>query len=110
MELVKVAVKAFCDLLDSEQPPSYDGSDSTYQTIRELAPGIKDEEVELSCGLELMAAKQLFDGAERNLQKYKSMAMDEMDGARLGLYNGKPLVQLQVRGEGKPFITFTKGN
>lgn len=110
MELVKVAVKAFCDLLDSETPPTYDGSDSTYQTIRELAPGIKDEEVELSCGLELLAAKQLFDGAERNLQKYKSMAMDEMNGAKLGTYNGKPLVQLSVRGEGKPFITFTKGN
>ena len=110
MELVKTAVKAFCDLLEAGTPPSYDGSDSTYQTIRELAPGIKDEEVELSCGLELMAAKQMLDAAERNLQKYKSMAMDEMDGARIGLYNGKPLVQLSVRGEGKPFITFTKGN
>ncbi len=72
--------------------------------------GIRDEEVELSCGLELLAAKQLFDGAERNLQKYKSMAMAEMDGARLGLYNGTPIVMLQSRGEGKPFITFTKGN
>ena len=110
MQLVKTAVKAFCDLLEAGTPPSYDGSDSTYQTIRELAPGIKDEEVELSCGLELMAAKVMFEAAEKNLQKYKSMAMDEMDGARIGLYNGKPLVQLSVRGEGKPFITFTKGN
>lgn len=110
MEVVKAAVTAFCALLDAEQPPTYDGSDSTYQTIRELSPGIRDEEVELSCGLELMAAKQLFDGAERNLQKYKSMALDEMQGARLGLYNGVPIVQLTVRGEGKPYITFTKGN
>lgn len=110
MELVKTAVKSFCGLLEAETPPSYDGSDSTYQTIRELAPGIRDEEVEISCGLELLAAKQLLDGAERNLQKYKSMAMDEMNGARLGTYNGVPIVQLTARGEGKPFITFTKGN
>jgi putative phage-type endonuclease len=110
MEVVKSAVTAFCALLDAEQPPTYDGSDSTYQTIRELSPGIRDEEVELSCGLELMAAKQLFDGAERNLQKYKAMALDELDGARVGLYNGNPIVILQARGEGKPYITFTKGN
>jgi len=110
MELVKSAVIAFCGLLEAEIAPSYDGSDSTYQTIRELAPGIRDEEIELECGLELLAAKQLFDGAERNLQKYKSMALAEMDGARVGLYNGTPIVMLQTRGEGKPFITFTKGN
>lgn len=110
MELVKSAVIGFCGLLEAEIAPSYDGSDSTYQTVRELSAGIRDEEVELSCGLELLAAKQLFDGAERNLQKYKSMAMAEMDGARLGLYNGTPIVMLQTRGEGKPFITFTKGN
>ncbi len=110
MELVKTAVIAFCALLEAETPPSYDGSDSTYQTLRELAPGIKDEEVELSCGLELLAAKQMLDGAERNLQKYKAQALAELNGARLGLYNGVPIVQLSVRGEGKPFITFTKGN
>lgn len=110
MELVKSAVGAFCALLDAEQPPTYDGSDSTYQTIRELSPGIRDEEVELSCGIELLAAKQIFDAAEKNLQKYKSRALDEMDGARVGLANGTPIVMLQARGEGKPYITFTKGN
>ena len=110
MELVKTAVIGFCGLLEAEIAPSYDGSDSTHETVRQLSPGIRDEEVELSCGLELLAAKQLFDGAERNLQKYKSMALAELDGARLGLYNGTPIVMLQSRGEGKPFITFTKGN
>mgnify|MGYP006921316141 CR=1 FL=1 len=110
MEVVKAAVTAFCALLDAEQPPTYDGSDSTYQTIRELSPGIRDEEIELSIGFELLAAKQMFDAAEKNLQKYKSMALDEMDGARVGLANGVPIVMLQSRGEGKPYLTFTKGN
>lgn len=110
MEVVKAAVIAFCALLDGETPPTYDGSDSTYQTIRELTPGIEDRQVELTCGIELLAAKQIFDGAERNLQKYKSLALAEMDGARVGTVNGVPIVQLQARGEGKPYLTFTKGN
>lgn len=106
---VKMAVIAFCALLDAEQCPNYDGSDSTYQTIRELAPGIEDREVELSIGVDLLAAKQIYDAAEENLQKYKSLAFAEMNGARLGTLNGVPLVQLQARGEGKPYLTFTKG-
>lgn len=109
MDVVKAAVIAFCGLLDSETPPTYDGSDSTYQTIRELSPGIRDAEVELSCGIELLAAKQIYDAAEKNLQKYKSIALDEMDGAKVGTVNGLPIVQLQARGEGKPYLTFTKG-
>jgi hypothetical protein len=109
MEVVKAAVIAFCALLDAETPPTYDGSDSTYQTIRELSPGIEDRQVELTCGIELLAAKQIFDGAERNLQKYKALALEELDGAKVGTVNGIPLVQLQARGEGKPYITFTKG-
>lgn len=110
MDVVKAAVIAFCALLDDETPPSYDGSDSTYQTIRELSPDIRDEEVELTHGIELLAAKQIFDAAEANLQKYKSIALDEMDGARVGTVNGVPIVQLQSRGGSKPFIQFTKGN
>jgi putative phage-type endonuclease len=109
MEHVKGAVILFCALLDAEECPSYDGSDSTYQTIRELSPGIEDRSVELSIGIDLLAAKQIYDAAEQNLQKYKSLAMTEMAGARLGTLNGEPLVQLQARGEGKPYLTFTKG-
>lgn len=110
MDVVKAAVIAFCALLDDETPPSYDGSDSTYQTVRELSPDIRDEEVELTHGIELLAAKQIYDAAETNLQKYKSIALDEMDGARVGTVNGVPIVQLQSRGGSKPFIQFTKGN
>lgn len=109
MEVVKSAVRAFCDLLAAETPPTYDGSDSTYQTVRELSPGIEDREVELECAVELLAARQIFEAAEANLQKYKSQAMAELQGARIGTWNGTPIVMLQTRGK-TPFITFAKGN
>lgn len=110
MEVVKGAVGAFCGLIEAEEAPSYDGSDSTYQTVRELAPGIEDREHELEVGMELLAAKQIFEAAEQNLQKYKSLALAELNGARVGTWNGTPIVTLQARGGGKPFVQFTKGN
>ena len=109
MEFVKGAVNAFLGLLSMGEPPDHDGSDSTYQTIRDLSPDIEDVSYELECGNELMAARQIFDAAEENLQKYKAKALDELQGARIGTWQGVPIVQLQQRGNGKPFLTFTKG-
>lgn len=109
MEFVKGAVNAFLALLSVGEPPDHDGSDSTYQTIRELSPEIEDVAYELQCATELMAARQIYEAAEENLQKYKAKALDELQGAKIGTWNGVPIVQLQQRGEGKPFLTFTKG-
>ena len=109
MEYVKGAVNAFLGLLSVGEPPDHDGSDSTYQTIRDLSPDIEDVEYELECATELLAAKQIFDAAEDNLQKYKAKALDEMQGAKTGTFQGVPIVQLQQRGAGKPYLTFTRG-
>lgn len=110
MTYVKDAVGAFLKLLDMGEPPDHDGSDSTYQTIRDLSPDIEEIEYELECATELLAAKQIYDAAEENLQKYKAKALDEMQGAKIGTFQGVPIVQLQQRGAGKPYLTFTRGN
>ena len=109
MEYVNGAVNAFLGLLSVGEPPDHDGSDSTYQTIRDLSPEIEEVEYELECATELLAAKQIFDAAEDNLQKYKAKALDEMQGAKTGTFQGVPIVQLQQRGAGKPYLTFTRG-
>ena len=109
MEFVLGAVNAFLGLLAMGEPPDHDGSDSTYQTIREISPDIEDVEYELECATELLAARQIYEAAEENLQKYKAKALDELQGARIGTFQGVPIVQLQQRGEGKPYLTFTKG-
>lgn len=109
-EGLKTAVAAFCDLLDLNAPPEWDGSDSTYETARQLSPGIIDEEHELEVAPDLLAARNIHDIAYENLQKYKSMALEELAGRRVGTFKGIPIVQLQQRGEGKPFLTFTKGS
>jgi putative phage-type endonuclease len=104
------AVGGFLGLLAMGVEPDFDGSASTYETVRELSPGLIDDSKELSCGVDLLAAKQIFDAAEANLNKYKSKALAELQGVRVGLLEGLEIVRLGQRGEGKPFLTFTKGN
>jgi hypothetical protein len=104
------AAGAFLGLMAMGIEPDYDGSNSTYETVRELSPNITDGEKELSIAAELFAAKQIFDAAEGNLNRYKSQAIAELDGTKIGTYQGVEIVRLSQRGEGKPFLTFTKGN
>lgn len=104
------AVNLFLGLLNLGVAPDYDGSASTYETVRELTGDIIDGVKELDCGVDLFAAKQIFDAAEANLNRYKSQALAELDGTKVGTYQGIEIVRLAQRGTGKPYLTFTKGN
>jgi putative phage-type endonuclease len=104
------AVNLFLGLLNLGVAPDYDGSASTYETIREISGDIIDGDKELSCGADLFAAKQIYDAAEANLNRYKSQALAELDGTKVGTYQGIEIVRLAQRGTGKPYLTFTKGN
>ena len=110
MDKALEAVEGFLGLLELDIAPDFDGSASTLDTVRELSPDLIDHQKELSCGLELLAAKQIFDAAEANLNKYKSQALAELQGIRVGMLEGMEIVRLAQRGTGKPFLTFTKGN
>jgi putative phage-type endonuclease len=104
------AVELFLGLLNLGVAPDYDGSNSTYETVRELTGDIIEGDKELSCGADLFAAKSIFDAAESNLNKYKSQALAELAGTKVGTYQGVEIVRLAQRGTGKPYLTFTKGN
>ena len=110
LEKAKDAAESFLGLLALDIEPDFDGSSSTYETLRELSSDITDGVKELTCGTELLAAKQIFDAAEENLNKYKSQALAELDGTKVGTWQGMEIVRLGQRGTGKPFLTFTKGN
>lgn len=104
------AVNLFLGLLNMGVAPDYDGSASTYETVRELTGDIIDGVKELDCAADLFAAKQIFDAAEGNLNRYKSQALAELAGTKVGTYQGIEIVRLAQRGTGKPYLTFTKGS
>jgi putative phage-type endonuclease len=103
---MKTAVRAFYDLVSADKAPDFDGSDSTYETVRTLSEGLQEGEIELG-GLysNLLATKSEADYWANLLQAQKSAILAYMDGTKYGLYQGEKVIALQAR-NGKPFITF----
>lgn len=100
------AVERFSLGLQMEVPPQWDGSDSTYETVRTLSPGIIDAEINLGyLYVDLFAAKVIAEEAAKVFNAKKAETLALMNGAQIGLFEGNPVIKLQAR-NGKPFITF----
>ena len=103
---MKKAVRAFYGLVTSNKAPEYDGSTSTYETVRELSDGLQEGEMELgSLWSNLVATKAEADYWANALQAQKSAVLAFLNGIKYGLYQGEKVISLQAR-NGKPFITF----
>jgi putative phage-type endonuclease len=106
VEDMKTSVRAFCDLVDAKQAPEYDGSNSTYETVRTLSEGLQEGEIELGAlWANLVSTKADADYWANALQAQKSAVLAFMNGTKYGLYQGDKVIALQAR-NGKPFITF----
>jgi putative phage-type endonuclease len=107
-ERLETAVRAFYGCLEGGVAPEYDGSDSTYETVREISDGLTEGEIELDKLYEnLYAAKIIFEKAEENLNLYKATTLAYMNGIKTGLYKGDKVINLRAS-KGRPFITFTE--
>lgn len=99
-------VHEFQQLVDTNTEPDWDGSTSTYETVRTLSPGLTDGEVELGhLWVNLSNAKENYENAEILFNSFKTATLAQMNGVRAGTYNGETVVKLQAR-SGKPFLTF----
>jgi putative phage-type endonuclease len=97
-------------LIDDEQP-DWDGSESTYETIRQLNEGVESRDEELGqLGVELFNAQDVFDEAETHLREMKSRTIAALNGAKNGVINGKVVCSLQQRAGGLPYLTVKKAN
>jgi predicted phage-related endonuclease len=100
----------FLRSIDTLTPPDWDGSTSTYETVRTLSAGIRDDEVQLGeLYGELIASKENFDIANDAFTLVKSKVLALMDGAKNGMFGDERVITLQSRGSGGPFIVFKKG-
>jgi len=99
-------VEAFYDLVQTGVEPTFDGSNSTYETIREISDGLTEGELDLgNFWVDLAAAKAIYEVAEENFTKHKTHVLAFMNGVKYGNWQGNRVVALQARG-GKPYITF----
>jgi putative phage-type endonuclease len=106
MATVEARVRAFQGYVAGGIAPDYDGSNSTYETVRKISPALIDGEIELGAIYEaLITSKTEADAAAERFQANKSMALAYMGGVRIGTFNGEKVITLQARNN-NPFITF----
>jgi hypothetical protein len=95
-------------VLDNVQP-DWDGSESTYETVRQLSPDIESRDEELGqLGIELINAQTDFDKAELQLREMKSRTIAALNGAKNGCIDGQVIVTLSQRGNSAPYLTIKK--
>jgi len=99
----------FLASVERATPPDWDGSQSTYETVRYLSENIHDGDIELGeLYPQLMRAKELAEETEEQFTLLKSKVLHLMDGVKVGLYQGEKVLSLQARGSGLPYIVFRR--
>jgi putative phage-type endonuclease len=93
----------------ADEQPDWDGSDSTYETIRSLSPEIENLNEELgTLGIELLNAQADLEKIETHFTELKSRTIAALNGAKNGTIDGEVVVSLSQRGNNPPFLTFKK--
>lgn len=111
--LVNLASK-FVTALESESKPEWDGSDNTYETVRQMHPDIDGAEVEVGeIGINLWNAQMRLDEAQKELNAYKSAVLDYMGKARHATttVDGEGTFRIasrQSRKDGLPYLVVKK--
>lgn len=90
--------------------PDWDGSNSTFETIRAMNPKIEEGEEHLDeLGLRYFDALREFESAEKTLTEMKSRVLDAMGGKKRGIVYGEHALSLRARGMGNPYLHVEKG-
>lgn len=111
VESMVAQAKRFLNNVDALIQPEWDGSESTYQTIRALNLEINpDETCDLGdLGVHLSNAKDDLSEAEARFREMQSRVLDAMGNAKYGSVEDRVLVYRSQRGNSAPYLTFKKG-
>lgn len=85
--------------------PEWDGSNSTFETMRAINPNIEDGEVDLDeLGLRYFEALDRHANSEQVLNEMKSRVLAAMEGKKRGLIYGDHAISLRSRAGGYPYL------
>ena len=105
----------FRKMLETNTPPAFDGSSSTYEAQRLVNPDIDGSEVEIAegLGIDLVNVACQIDELTYTLTELKSRTLDQMGLAKTGYIevNGEKVVVAKraSRNGGAAFVTVEKG-
>ena len=110
VDLMVTAGREFLDSIAAGVRPDIDGSDATYQVVRELHPDIDPEHIEISYDLahQLVQADQLSKQAAEHRQQLVSEVLDVMGRAKHADVNGWRIAQrsAKTKADGTPGTPF----
>lgn len=111
--LMLARVTEFMDSLEAGKRPSLDpldGHAATYEAVKQLNPGIEDEDFELedADAIRFLEANAERKAAELVEQGAKSYIADLAGEAHYITWNGKKLFTRQSRGGGTPYLVASK--
>lgn len=113
-EVMRTAGKRFVDALHLDKKPDWDGSQSTYETVRQMHKDIDDTEEEIGeLGLALWEAQRKADEAMAELNKAKSITLDAMGRAKHAVMTVEGegtfrVASRQARRDGVPYLVVKK--
>ena len=85
--------------------PEWDGSQSTYETVRAIASPTEEGETDLGyLGVQLSNALKAFNEADQELRQLKSATLAQMQDAKYGYSEGYLVAVKRQRGQGKPYL------
>jgi putative phage-type endonuclease len=85
--------------------PDWDGSSSTFETIRAMNPKIEDGEEHLDeLGIHYFNALDDYEKADKKLTELKSRVLKAMGGKKRGIVYGEHAISLRARGMGNPYL------
>jgi putative phage-type endonuclease len=103
-------VERFIASVESKTKPDWDGSDSTYETVRKLHPQIEDDEIEIGELADVYALTKLAaDEAANALQLVKTQILDMMGNSKKATSRGKWVFSRQAKGQGVPYLVEKRG-
>lgn len=100
------SAKRFWEALETQTKPTWDGSTSTYETVRSMNSGVLEESVEIpkELALSLSEANNGSKEATQQLNKIKSMVHDAIGNAKYATTNGTVVASKQTRNGSRPFL------
>lgn len=113
-EAMLEALRGFYSDFEQGIRPQFDGSLSTYETMREIYP-LSDDRTEIAqqLGIDLVNTAVEIDELTVKLNELKSRTLDQMGVSRVGYISVDDdefiVARRQQKGEGKPFLIINKG-
>jgi putative phage-type endonuclease len=109
-QTLEQAAERFRKSVQAEEMPNWDGSASTFETIRAINPNIEDGEVDLDeLGVHYFNKLTESEKINKELTELKSRVLSAMSGKKRGLVYGEHAVSLRSRGAGLPYLHHEKG-